>query len=70
MYLAHVVFGLTLTDIGRAFGRDRTTAFYACTRVEDLREDPVMDAVIESLERACGSLGRRLQEQVACKVRS
>ena len=53
MYLAHVVLGFTLTEIGRAFGRDRTTAAYACARVETLRDDPGVDAVLEALEHAC-----------------
>jgi chromosomal replication initiation ATPase DnaA len=61
MYLAHVVFGLTLTDVGRAFGRDRTTAAYACEVIEELRDDPVFDAVLEALEHACVSLGNKLQ---------
>ena len=30
MYLAHVAFGLSYTDVGRAFDRDRTTAAHAC----------------------------------------
>lgn len=55
MYLAHVVFGFTLTDIGHAFGRDRTTAAHACERVENRRDDPELDAMLESLEHACGS---------------
>jgi len=61
MYLAHVVFGLTMTEIGRAFGRDRTTAAYACKRVEDRRDDPVLDAALEALEHACGALGHSLR---------
>ncbi len=60
MYLAHVVFGLTLTDIGHAFGRDRTTAAYACELIESRRDDPVLDAAIEALEYACGTLGHGL----------
>jgi chromosomal replication initiation ATPase DnaA len=56
MYLAHVVFGLTLTEVGRAFGRDRTTAAYACGRVENRRDDPAFDAILDALECACGSL--------------
>jgi chromosomal replication initiation ATPase DnaA len=60
MYLAHVVFGLTMTEVGRAFGRDRTTAAHACERVEDRRDDPVFDASLEALEHACGALGHRL----------
>lgn len=56
MYLSHVVFGLSLTDIARAFGRDRTTAAHACELVESRRDDPALDAVLEMLEHACGSL--------------
>jgi chromosomal replication initiation ATPase DnaA len=68
MYLAHVVFGLTLTDVGHAFGRDRTTAAYACELVEDRRDDPAFDAVLEALENACGTLLRRLDAQPQRKV--
>jgi chromosomal replication initiation ATPase DnaA len=50
MYLAHVALGLTFSDVGRAFGRDRTTAAHACRRVEDLREDPGIDATLAALE--------------------
>lgn len=52
MYLAHVALGLTYTDVGRVFGRDRTTAAHACRRVEDRREDPRIDAMLASLEQA------------------
>jgi len=68
MYLAHVVFGLTLTEVGRAFGRDRTTAAYACGLVEDRRDDPVFDFVLESLEHVCGSYGRNLNSKVRLEV--
>src|SRR5690348_195624 len=37
MYLAYVSFEWPLARIGAAFGRDRTTAGYACRLVEDLR---------------------------------
>ena len=53
MYLAHVVFGLTLTDVGHAFRRDRTTAAHACERVENSRDDPALDALLVALEHAC-----------------
>src|SRR5689334_17564617 len=33
MYLAHVAFGLNYSEVARAFGRDRTTAAYACQLV-------------------------------------
>jgi chromosomal replication initiation ATPase DnaA len=50
MYLAHVTFGLTLTAVGRAFGRDRTTVSHACALVEDARDDPDFDRTLELLE--------------------
>ena len=70
MYLAHVVFGLTLTDVGRAFGRDRTTAAYACELIENRRDDPVLDAALEALEYACGSLARCLREKTPHRVQA
>jgi hypothetical protein len=53
MYLAHVALGLTFSAVGRAFGRDRTTAAHACDVVERRREDPRIEAVLVRLERAC-----------------
>lgn len=50
MYLAHVVQGISLTAIGAAFGRDRTTVSYACGLIEDLRDDAVFDAELDRLE--------------------
>lgn len=50
MYLAHVVKGISLTAIGAAFGRDRTTVSYACGLIEDLRDDPAFDAELDRLE--------------------
>jgi hypothetical protein len=70
MYLAHVSFGLNYSEVGRAFGRDRTTAAHACQLIEDRRDDPAVDAVLGSLENACGTLRRRLgaQMQVQAQV--
>ncbi|PXA99382.1 chromosomal replication initiator DnaA [Nostoc sp. 3335mG] len=50
MYLAHVAKGISLTAIGEAFGRDRTTVSYACGLIEDLRDDPAFDAELDRLE--------------------
>ena len=52
MYLAHVTFGLTFTEVGRAFGRTRTTAARACHAIEDRREEARLDAALASLEEA------------------
>jgi chromosomal replication initiation ATPase DnaA len=58
MYLAHVALGLRYSEIGRLFRRDRTTAAYACQRVEDRRDDPAIDRVLYTLEGVCGELAR------------
>ncbi len=50
MYLAHVLLGLTLTQVGGFFGRDRTTVAHACSRIEDERDAPDRDAAIQTLE--------------------
>ncbi len=43
MYVAHVTLRLSMADIGRGFGRDRTTVVYACHLIEDLRDDDDFD---------------------------
>jgi chromosomal replication initiation ATPase DnaA len=58
MYLVHVVYGQPLAEVGRAFGRDRTTAAHACRLVEDHRDDPRFDAIIEQLETALRAVPR------------
>lgn len=70
MYLAHVTFGLNYTEVARAFGRDRTTAAHACQLIEERRDDPAVDAVLGSLENACGMLRRRLSAQIQTELRS
>jgi chromosomal replication initiation ATPase DnaA len=52
MYLAHVTCGLNLTEVGSLFGRDRTTVGHACGVVEDRRDDPSFDRLMDHLERA------------------
>jgi hypothetical protein len=56
MYLAHVVLGLSLTEVGAIFARDRTTVAHACAMIEDGRDDPAFDARLEHLERAVCAL--------------
>jgi chromosomal replication initiation ATPase DnaA len=51
MYLMHVVLGRLYLDIGRFYGRDRTTVSYACALIEDMRDDPEFDAEVSRLER-------------------
>jgi chromosomal replication initiation ATPase DnaA len=52
MYLIHIGCGWPLRRVAAAFGRDRSTAAYACQRVEDMRDDPVIDALLITCE-AC-----------------
>jgi len=50
MYMMHVVIGRSLTEVGRFFGRDRTTVSHACIRIEDLRDDLEFDEKINQIE--------------------
>jgi len=50
MYVTHVSCGMNLTDVGELFARDRTTVSHACAVIEDCRDDPVFDRVLELLE--------------------
>lgn len=65
MYLAHVVFGLSYTQVGQCFGRDRTTAAHAARLIEERRDDPGVDALLGALETACQSL----RDRAACDGR-
>lgn len=67
MYIAHVGLGITLTDVGRDFQRDRTTVAHACAVVEDLRDQPSFDLALQCLEsvvrhqmEARGGIDRRV----------
>lgn len=52
MYLAHVAVGLNLSAVGRLFGRDRTTVAHACGLIEEQREEPAFDRLVDRLEQA------------------
>jgi hypothetical protein len=56
MYLAHVGFGLSMAEVGRAFGRDRTTVVHACHLIEDRRDDVRFDQMLDHLEQAATAL--------------
>lgn len=51
MYVCHVTLQLSLSEIGQAFGRDRTTVAYSCRVIEDRRDDRSFDEFIASVER-------------------
>ena len=67
MYLAHVVCGLSMTEVGTLFARDRTTVAHACEVVEDRRDDPELDGRLEHLELAVVSLVGALTWQRGCR---
>ncbi|WP_404405559.1 helix-turn-helix domain-containing protein [Pelagibacterium halotolerans] len=51
MYLSHTLLSTTMTEVGRAFGRDRKTVSHACAAVEDMRDDKAVDEHLAALER-------------------
>lgn len=51
MYAAHTLLGLSMKEVGRGFGRDRTTVLYACHLVEDMRDDAEFDKLVAVTER-------------------
>lgn len=56
MYVCHVVLQMSLTDIGLAFGRDRTTVGHACKVIEDRRDDQAYDEFVSAIERVTAAL--------------
>lgn len=56
MYLTHVVCGLSMTEVGALFSRDRTTVAHVCEVVEDRRDDPELDSRVERLECAVAAV--------------
>ena len=58
MYLAHVAMGLSFCAVGRIFHRHRTTAAHACLLVEQRRDDPDIDRLLDMLEGICAELAR------------
>lgn len=57
MYLVHVLLGRTYLEVGRLFGRDRTTVSHACARVEDQREDrSVFEREVAAIEAALAEI--------------
>jgi chromosomal replication initiation ATPase DnaA len=51
MYVTHVVLRVSMRDVGRGFGRDRTTVVHACHLIEDMREDADFDRIVSMVER-------------------
>jgi hypothetical protein len=52
MHLAHVGCELSLTVVGRIFGRGRSTVAHACHKIEDAREMPAFDHPVGMMEHS------------------
>jgi hypothetical protein len=52
MYLAHVHLGIRLSEVARHFRRDRTTVAHACARIEERRDEPKFERILDCLEAA------------------
>ena len=50
MYLMHTHYCRIYATVGRFFGRDRTTVSHACAVIEDLREEPAFDQLVQTIE--------------------
>jgi hypothetical protein len=64
MYLAYVTFGWPMDRVGHAFGMNRATAAAACRWAEDGRDRPVVDDLLDRLERCV----RDVLEAPACEL--
>lgn len=59
MYVTHVTVGLSFTQVGKIFGRDRCTVRAAAGVVEDKRDDVLFDGKVAALEQQVRVLGLR-----------
>lgn len=59
MYVCHVSLSIPLSEIGDAFGRDRTTVSHACHVVEDRRDDTGYDELVSTVERLVSAIFAR-----------
>jgi chromosomal replication initiation ATPase DnaA len=50
MYLMHTHYCRIYSEVGRFFGRDRTTVSHACGLIEEMREDIAFDESVARLE--------------------
>ncbi len=64
MYLMRVVFGLRYGVIGRLYGRDHTTVIHACRVIEERRDDPDANRVLQALE----NLSRSIADEATARV--
>lgn len=51
IYLAHVLLSRSQQDVALMFNRDRTTVAHAVQMIEDRRDDPRVERLIQRIER-------------------
>ena len=56
LYLAHVALGWSLERVGHAFGINRQTVGTACTRIENARDEPHLNALLDQLAETIQTL--------------
>ncbi len=56
LYLAHVALGWTLERVGHAYGINRQTVSTACTRIEEARDEPHLNDLLDELAATIQSL--------------
>lgn len=56
MYLAHIGYGWTVERVAHAFGVSRATSARACAWSEDQRDQPAVDALLDTLEGCLGKI--------------
>ncbi len=49
LYLGYVALGWSLERVGHAFGLNRQTIATACSRIEEARDEPHLDALLDEL---------------------
>lgn len=50
MYICHVMLGMPQSTVGRLMSRERSSVGHACKVIEDLRDDPAVDAHLSDVE--------------------
>ena len=60
LYLAHVGAGVTMRALARARGRQPSTVMRAIRRIEALRDDPLLERALTTLEEEAFSLSRSI----------
>lgn len=56
LYLAHVALGWPLERVGHAFGINRQTVGTACARIEDARDEPHLNDLLDQLAQTIQTL--------------